>query len=344
MKVRRTISIDKSDLDALKPFLDANGNNLSLALRQLIDEHRQRINLNKITGDQKKLIILRNQIIENRIATLVPVPLIKWLLRINLGVPPLGIFRVIMEKYTRLLGLDSLSINDYVKMVNTHGDIFGYQISQHIDVSPDSKSIRITFEAEDSDHLRGTVVNYSCLLAHHPLRLKTKRVIESPNLIIIDYEQCSNEEEAYRSVVNHFGYNQTLFDEIQNNIQFWRNAVNILKADNYEDIIISRDIFHQLLMSRDFSDQLNNLISIIYGVSVENTDYKDIIRFIEKICNTNGLIHRIEQDNNEIRIYHKFNDADIIRIVNDTIIKTLEISGQHFMLKKGDKITILSQR
>jgi len=41
MKIRRTISIDKGDLDTLKPFLDANGGNLSLALRQLISEYRQ---------------------------------------------------------------------------------------------------------------------------------------------------------------------------------------------------------------------------------------------------------------------------------------------------------------
>jgi hypothetical protein len=37
MKIRMTISIDKGD-ETLKPFLDSNGGNLSLALRQMIGE------------------------------------------------------------------------------------------------------------------------------------------------------------------------------------------------------------------------------------------------------------------------------------------------------------------
>jgi hypothetical protein len=344
MKVRRTISIEKGDLETLKPFLDSNGNNLSLALRQLIDHYRQEKNMKTMTSDRQKIIMLRNQVIENRIAALIPIPLIKWLVKCNLGVPPLGTFRIIMEKYTKLIGMNGISLNDYVMMVNIHGDIFGYQIRQHIETSPDSRNIRISFEGEDPDHLRGAVVDYSCMLAHHPLKLKTKKVVESPNLIIIDYEQCTSEEEAYRSVIDHFGSNQSILDEVQKNIQFWRNIVNILKADNYEDIIMSREIFLQLLKSRDFSEQLINLISTIYGVSIEEADYRDMIRLVEEVCKTNGLINRIECHDNKIQIYHKFNDKDIIRVVNDTIIKTLEISGQHFVLKKGDKMTVFSIR
>ncbi len=345
MKVRRTISIDKGDLDTLKTFLDSNGNNLSLALRQLINNYRQLTDLSKINADQQKIMMLRNQIIENRIAALLPVPLIKWLVKRSHGVPPpLGTFRVIMEKYTRLLGIDSLSLNDYIKMINAHGDIFGYQISQEIEISPDSRSIRISFEAEDHDNLKGAVLHYSCMLAHNPLKLKTKNVIESPNLIIVDYEQCGSELEAYESVTHHFGHTRLIFDEFLNNIQFWSNVLDIVRADRYADIILSRSIFLQILKSHDFSGQLNHLISSIYGVSIEDAEYPDIIQYIEKICKTNGLIERIETKNNEIKIYHIFDDRDVIQIINSTILKTLEMSGRHFMLKKRDKMTILSRK
>ncbi len=74
MKVRRTISIDKKDLDALKPLLDTNGNNLSHAVRNLIKEHSERVNMSKITGDQQKMMVVRNQIIENRIGALHTLP------------------------------------------------------------------------------------------------------------------------------------------------------------------------------------------------------------------------------------------------------------------------------
>ncbi len=110
MKVRRTISIDKNDLDALKPILNSNGNNLSLALRQLINEYKQKTDLNIKTADQQKLMVLRNQIVENKIAALVPVPLVKWLIKRNPGIAPLGTFRVLMEKYVRLLGIESLTL------------------------------------------------------------------------------------------------------------------------------------------------------------------------------------------------------------------------------------------
>jgi hypothetical protein len=287
--------------------------------------------------------MLRNNIIENKVASLIPIPLVKWLVKRSLGVPPLGTFRGILEKYPRLLGISGLTIEEYVKSINTHGDIFGYQITQQTEISPDHKSIRISFETEDPEHLKGTVISYSCLLAHHPLNLKTKKVMESPSLIIIDYEQCNSEEEAYSSVMDHFGYNQLMMDEILNNIKFWRKIINILKADNYQDIIISRDIFLQLFKSHDFSDDLCSLITMIYSVSVEDAECYDITKYISEICETNGLIIRIEHNDNEIKIYHRFNEMEIINLVNDTIIRTLEISGHHFMIKKSGKVTMLSR-
>lgn len=344
MKIRRTVSIDKGDLEALKPLLDSSGNNLSLALRKLIDEYRQNTVMSRISSDQQKMIMLRNQIIESRIAALIPVPLVKWLVKRSNGVPPLGTFRIIMEKYTKLIGVNSFTFNDYIRMISVHQDVFGYQIKQHIETSPDLRNIKISFEGEDADHLKGTVINYSSMLAHHPIRLKTRRCVESPNLIIIEYEQCDSEEEAYKSVVDHFGHNQMTFDEVQNNIQFWRNAVNVLKADHYEDVIVSRDIFQKLLKSQEFSEQLSNTISIVYNVSVEDAGYRSITGFIGGVCKTNGLIYRMENSDNEVRIYHTFDDKDIIHTVNETIIKTLAMAGQQFVLKKGDKMTILSRK
>jgi len=264
-----------------------------------------------------------------------PHPLVKWMIKRNPGVPPLGTFRVIMEKYARLLGIASLTINDYVKLVNAHGDIFGYQIRQEIDLSPDSKRMHITFESDDSENLKGSVLHYSCLLAHHPLLFKTKKVVESPNLIIVDYEQCEDEDVAYRSVIGNFGNSHVLFDEIQNSIDYWKNAVNIVKADNYEDLIISRSIFLQLISSCEFSEQLNHLVSSIYGKHIEDSDYMDIIRHIGTIFQTNGLIHRIEQHNDELMIYHVFDNKRIIDILNETILKTLGASGRSSTLKRG---------
>jgi hypothetical protein len=343
MKIRRTISIDKNDLATLKPILDSNGNNLSLAIRQLIDNYRQEHNFKKISSDQQREIMLRNKIIENKVASLIPIPLVKWLVKRSLGVPPLGTFRGILEKYPKLLGISGLTLEEYVKSINTHGEIFGYQITQQTEMSPDHKNIRISFETEDPEHLKGSVISYSCLLAHHPLNLKTKKVIVSPSFIIIDYEQCNSEEEAYRSVMDHFGYNQMMMDEILNNIEFWRRIVHILKADNYQDIVVSRDIFLQLFKSHDFSDELCSLITMIYSVSIECADCHDITKYISEICETNGLIIRIEHNENEIKIYHRFNEINIINIVNNTIIRTLEMSGHNFVLKKSGKVTLFNR-
>lgn len=343
MKVRRTISLDKVDLDILKPILDSNGNNLSQALRQVIDEHRQKVNMNCISGDQQRLIMLRNQIIEARIASLVPVPLIKWLLKNNRGVPPLGTFRIMMEKYAKLFGIENLTLKDYMNIINAQHDIFGYQIRQHIEINPETGNIRISFEGEDPYHLKGTVVNYSSMLAHNPIKLKTKKIVESPGLIIVDFEQCENEEEAYRSVLEHFGHDQIILDEILNYIKFWRIAVNIMKAGNYDDVILGRDVLLDIMNSRDFSKHLCDLILSIYGVPVEDAGEKNIAGFIEEICKTCGLISKLEHNEHEIRIFHQFDDNGIINSINETIINTLERAGQHFELKKNGKMTVLNQ-
>ncbi|MDF1530790.1 MAG: hypothetical protein P1P72_00510 [ANME-2 cluster archaeon] len=144
--------------------------------------------------------------------------------------------------------------------------------------------------------------------------------------------------------MEHFGYYQLLMDELLNNIEFWRIIVNILKADNYQDIIISRDIFLQLIKSNDFSDDLCSLITMIYGVSIEDEDCINVAKYISEICETNGLIMRIENIDDEIKIYHRFNEMNIINLANDTIIRTLEISGNHFMIKKSGKVTMLSRK
>lgn len=299
--------------------------------------------MNDISADRQKIFVMRNQIIENKIAALIPIPLIKWLVKRSMGVPPLGTYRVIMEKYTRLLGMSNLTLNDYIETINTHSEIFGYQVTQHIEKSPIPGNVRILFESEDFDHLKGIVANYSCLLAHHPLKLKTRNVVESPGLYIIDYEQCSSESEAYESVQNHFGTGQFFMDEIHDNSEVWKNVINVIKADNYDDLIINREIFLQILNSHDFSDQLCSLISNVYKVFVEEVDYRDITRFIKEICTTIGLMYNMEHDPNEIKIYHKINDINVIRSINDTVIKTLEITDHHFIVKKEDKTTILTR-
>ena len=341
MKVRRTISIDKKDLDALKPLLDTNGNNLSHAVRNLIKEHSEKVSMSKISADQQKLMVLRNQIIETRIGALIPYPLLQWMVKTNQCVPPLGTFRVIVEKYTKMFGIENLTFKDYIKTINGHLDVFGYQYRQRIEVSPDFKNIRISFEGENSEHLKGSVRNYSSLIAHHPIKLKPKNFIESPNLIIVDYEPCNSEDEAFTSVMKLFGTNQFIVDDIQGNIRFWKMAVDIMKADHYEGIILSREIMKDILKSREFSDHLSQLISIIYSESVEDIDFKNITGYIEEICMTSGLIYRMENNENEIRIFHKFDEKGVIKTINETILKTLDLAGRHFELKKGDKITIL---
>lgn len=341
MKQRKTISLDNDDLKTLKPFLDETGNNLSLALRKIIALYKQQTS-NNITEDQKKIIMIRNQIIENRIAELIPIPLFKWMANLNLGVPPLGVFRSLIEKFPKIVGMEGITIADYVKMINIYNDIFGIYNRQHVESSPDFKKIRITYESEDPENLKSAVVNFSSLLSHNPFKLKIKKIVESPGFYIIEYEQCSSEEEAHRSIKDHFGHKWLMLEDIQNNIHFWNNLFRILKADNYEDIIINRDILVQLLKSCDFSYQLNNLISSVYGVSIEETNYQQVIRMIEELLVTNGLIYKIECSDSKIRIYHKFDDENIINTVNDTIIKTLEISGQLFKIKTSSKNTVLS--
>ncbi len=344
MKVRRTISIDQKDLEALKPFLESTDNNLSKSIRQLIDEYKKQVNLNKTNGDKQRVMILRNQIIEDRIAELIFVPLVKWFAKKCVWVPPLGTFRVFTEKYAKLLGMENYTIEDYIKIANTNRDLFGSEIKHNIELNHESQNIRISFEAEDADYLKWSAMNFSCIFAHQPLKLKTKKVVSSPNLIIIDYEQGSNEEEAYKTVIKHFGQDQIFYDDIQTRIQYWKNIVNILKADHYEDLIISKDTFEEILKSHDFSNQLSNLISGIYNISIENTDYKNITRFIDEILRTNGLIYKMEHGCDELRLFHKFDDKCIISLINKTVINVLEMSGQHFIIGKEDKLAILNRK
>lgn len=343
IKIRKTISIEYSDLKSLKPFLDATGNNLSLALRKLIESYNEKVNNSSISDSQQKLMMLRSQVVDNRIAELIPGPLIRWMLKMNPGVPPLGVFRVIIEKMPKLVGLENVSISDYIQLVGIFKELFGFQIHQHIEHDPDFKKIKIFYEADDYLHLRGTVINFSSLLAHDPFKLKIIKIIDSPTLFIVDCEPCSSEEEAFRSVKNFFGDRWLMLEEIQKNLTTWNHLVKILRADHYEDVILNREILLQIIRSNEFSYPLSNMISNIYGVSVEDTGYQEITRMIEEVFISNGILDRIESNNDEMKIFYKFDDDKIINTVNETILRTLQLSGQAFTIKKNSKITIMNR-
>lgn len=343
MKIRKTISLDSDDVKTLKPFLESSGNNLSLALRKLIESYKQQTSMNSITGDQQRKIMLRNQIIDNRIAELIPVPLIKWMLKMSIGVPPLGTFRPLIEKFPKLIGVDNITLADYFSMINVYSDIFGLQIRQRVERDPDFKKIKIFYEGEDANTLKSAMLNYSCILAHNPFRLKMKKMMDSPDLIIIEYEQCDSEEEAYRSVKDFFGNKSIMLEEIQNNISFWNTLVRIMKADNYENVILNREALLNISQSHDFSYQLNNLISFVYGISADEADLRQIMRMIEELFVTSGLLFKIEANDGELKIFHRFDDEKITNTVNETIIKTLGIANQPFKIKKGGKISILNR-
>jgi hypothetical protein len=343
MKIRKTISLDSDDVKTLKPFLESSGNNLSLALRKLIESYKQQTSVKSITGDQQKKMMLRSQIIDNRIAELIPVPLMKWMLNMSIGIPPLGTFRSIIEKFPKMLGIENISLAEYLRMINIYSDIFGLQIRQHVEYDPEFKKIKIFYESEDPSILKSAMVTYSCLLAHNPFRLKLKKLIDSPNLTIIEYEQCNSEEEAYRSIKDYFGYKSLMLEEIQNNISFWNALVKIIKADNYENVIMNREILVNLSQSHEFSYQLKNLILFVYGLSAEEADFRHITRIIEEIFVTCGFLLKIENNDVELKIFHKFDDEKIINTLNETIIKTFGISCQQFKIKKSGKITILNR-
>lgn len=342
MIVRKTIALDSLHLGMLKPLLEEKKGNLSLAVRDLILKYSKGELASSQTGR------MRDFIVDSKIGRIVPVPIVKWFMQHTTGCLPsrVGCYRVLMDKYFNEIGAkEKFDLAKLADNINQLLEIFGDPHREYIilDDRKYPKFIQITFELDCPDELENTAKFMCYMYAHEPAKLKPVKVVRSPTYIKVDFEHCESEEEAYRGVLDFFGQDQILFDELDKNPEYWRNLATITRAFNYDSVFLPRSYFNNLMRDENTDEDLDHAFEAICGELASNLTFDELIESFNRMGRAFGLIRKIDHDGERIAIYYTIDNTGLIERLNKWMLSTLQKYNHKFQVESCGKVSRLGR-
>jgi hypothetical protein len=341
MKIRKTISLEKEDFDSLEPLLKENNGNFSRTVRQLIHNSAVR----KDVKDLKKPLLpqdikdnkreIRDLLIEEKLFCSVPLGLLGCWLRVMAGmIPPLGYYRFLFDRvFPDLIGIKNLDIKTYSEYVNTLAYLTGSWGRQSITYDDPENPKRVKIRVEMS---KGQVEPVAALAAyiaaHKPLLLKPVKVIRAPTFIDVECVVAGSEEEAYEGVVEHFGFNQDVYDGLQRDPDYWREVFKMAKLYDNLAIFGLQDFLR--IQKGHSNDSAIMMIERILGSSIKEVPLRELLAAIETTGRINGMIKKIDAEEGKIRIYFTFHDPDFAKRISSCTLNILRNAGHSFTIKK----------
>jgi|GEM_PF-4102985 hypothetical protein len=342
MKIRKTISLEEEDFDSLEFLLKKNDGNFSKAIRELIRNNSSKrdvislkkpLSPNDLKEERKEI---RNLLIEKKLFCSVPMDLLGYWLKLVAGmIPPLGYYRFLFDRiFPDFIGVEKVDIKTYSEYVNTYTYLTGSWGRQSITYDDPKNPTWVKIRIEMS---RGQVEPIAALatyiVAHEPLRLKPVKVTRSPTFIDVDCVVAESEDEAYKGVVEHFGFNQDIYEGLQRDPDYWRGVFKMAKLyDNSLAIFGLQDFLK--IQKGESHDSAILTIERILGSAITEVPLEKLLAAIEMIGRINGMIKKIDVDEEKIKIYFTFHDSNFAQRISCCTLNILENAGHKFTLKK----------
>jgi hypothetical protein len=341
MRLRKSISLQKEDYEALRPLIKENNGNFSKAIRELIRSNHIGKKLNprgrplspdEVWDNKREL---RDKLIEEKLFCLIPLDLLGCWIRVVAGmIPPLGYYRFLFDRvFPDLIGIKNIDIKTYSKYVNIITYLTGGWGRQSIMPDPEDPNrakIRIEMSKGQVEPIAALATYIS---AHEPLRLKPVGVTRSPTFIDVECVVAGSEEEAYEGVVEHFGFNQDIYVGIQSDPDYWRGVFKMAKL--YDNSLVIFGLQDFLKIQTGHSNETAVLmLERILGKGITEVPLKELLAAIEMTGRINGMIKKIDVKEEKIKIYLTFHDQHFAQKISSCILNILKNAGHIFMLKK----------
>jgi len=346
MKIRKTISLEKEDYEALEPLLRENRGNFSRAIRRLIrDRHRktdlrERVKKGPLTPEEieRHRKELRDLMVERNLGWLNPPNFMVWTLQTLDGVVlPMGIFRNTFDRiFPELFGIENVTIESFARYVNALNRLTGPGGLMHItyDDPASPTSVKIHYEMQSPGDIMMFAKAGSHMLAHSPLLLKPVKMTGTQTFVNVEYAPAASEEEAHEALVSHFGHNQRLFESILKNPGWWRRLMEFLELCDGPPVVLDRPEFLGILKCEDVTGRLISLCEKSLGSSISDVSLDELLSALEKIGIAGGLLKKIESDSEGIKVYYAFNDPAAANILSSFLQKVLEKAGHRVKVKR----------
>jgi len=343
MKIRKTISLEKEDFNALKPIIDKNNGNFSKALRGLIQSTIRRTGLKDLkkplTPDDvwDKRGELRNELIDEMLGHLLPFDLMTWFITLGKGmVPPIGVYTATMERiFPDILGVD-MDIGTFSRYVNPFlnaiGSTSNFQITYDDPKKPTWVKNRITMERAGGAETPAMMG--SLWMAHSPLKLKPIKVTRTSSYLEIDYLPVETEEEAWEGVVQFFGHNQNIYDKLVMDPEGLWNYCEVAELCHGSVVTVGQDEFLKILKGEDPTERIVYLCEKVLGDSLSVVSMEELLEALERVGRITGLARKVETEGDHVMVHFTFSDMEGSRKMAAYMANIMKEAGHDFSVKK----------
>ncbi|MHC1567638.1 MAG: hypothetical protein ACXQT5_08470 [Candidatus Syntropharchaeia archaeon] len=338
MLVRKNISLRKEHLEMLKPFIKEHEGNISAAIRDVIVLAHT---IKEKYGDLEALIEGKKPFYERYIekgeGAIVPWPFLEWMLERCKGqVPPARVMR-------EAINVEGATPMMWEEIINKIGKNFGYPVSVKVDFNPEKGIISTEIRGHSPLFNEQIAIVGSLFFANLSEPFSVKEADDASSSMRVVYERAEDREEACKSVIEKFGYNQEFFGEISLNMDFWKRIVKAFEMLNYAVVLMTREMFERMIKGEEYLGGIE-FIGLKAGKYIKDISLEEMLPILKNLLENGGYVSRMNYNEEKILVYHHFGDREARKRVEKWILTLLESTGKKFDVETSYMTSVYRMR
>lgn len=319
--VTKHISLDKTCVDKMQPYVDRHEGNFSSAMREVIDR----------AG--------RSGLPHNSVA--LDIPLFDWLLGRSDGtLIPNTVLDDIIDP--RLIS-SMKGFEDYVngRFRDLEWDI-KIDIKYDNNTSPSNVIVQIDGNHYQKLKFMNRLISQYLVknsLERNPIEIKS--IVHANNSIRTEL-YVSDKKKAIDSLVQFFGDLDGVMNAIKDNPTFWKSIIHRHVISNYNMVTVHRNYFEDILLGKIPMGEI--MIENIAKKPVQEIPIKDILLLIKDVYETSRVMDRVEINNDSITLFHSFRDLQAVDKLRKSLVMILEATGHLYDARMTSNMIILKHR
>jgi len=350
MLIRKNISLDEKYLKKLQPLMDANGGNLSAAIRDTIELTATALQNH---GTIEESIVALNtpvasptrfdDLLENGEHLIINRTALKWLIKNSSGC-------LIDEELVDEL-INPFSIQTMMELdtyLNNLSQEFGWGIEVSIfcmdPIDPDTATI--TFSNGDS-YLRDFFAEHIALFLAKWKQLDIDDLYRRSKSIRIDFKKSTVVfDEVPSGIMKHFGHLDSIHKELYKKEAFWVELVNAYKTTGYNMVAIPKNQF-EFIAAGDVPDGIP-IFETVTNHPIADIPLSELLLLFKRIFSVSQIVNNIEiqlePGNESVKIQHDYkNEKTILKLIQ-FFSNIFEANGHKFDVTHSSSLIIFKRQ
>lgn len=319
--VTKHISLDKTCVDKMQPYVDRHKGNFSSAMRDVIERAgRSGLPSSSLVLD----ILLFDWILGQMDGMLIPNIILDGIIDPRL--------------MSSMKGLD-----DYI---NSRFRELEWDVK--IDIKCDNNTFpsNVTIEIDGNHYQKVKFVTrlisqylVKNSLERNPLEIKSS--VRTNDSIRTEL-YVSDKKKAIDSLVKFFGELNEVMNAIKDNPAFWKSIVHRHVISNYNMVTVHRNYFEDILLGKVPMGEI--MIENIAKRPIQEIPIKDMLLLIKDVYETSRVADRVEINNDNMTLFHSFRDLRAVDKLRKSLVMILETNGHLYDARMISNMIILKHR